>query len=125
VENVQITCYLAEAMFSFFSYLQFNDLEQYGSQLWYGWVLVYGATAFLALLSARRALPRPLYIGSAACAFVAAAIRFTSIDWNARIFYNETNPAGNETGGLMIVGFWFAFLALRLGGGSARSAVSR
>ncbi len=120
-----IACYLAAAIFSLFTYWQFNDLEQYGTRFWYAWVLAYGATALVALLSARRALPRPLYIGSAACAFVAAAIRFTSIDWNARIFYNETNPAGNETGGLVIVGFWFALLALRLGGGSARSGVNR
>jgi hypothetical protein len=122
---VQVACYLAAAIFSLFTYWQFNDLEQYGTQFWYAWVLAYGATALIALLSARRDLPRPLYIGSAACAFVAAAIRFTSIDWNAKIFYNETNPAGNETGGLMIVGFWFAFLALRPGGGSTGSAVSR
>lgn len=122
---MQVACYLAAAIFSLFTYWQFNDLEQYGTQFWYAWVLAYGATALVALLSARRDLPRPLYIGSAACAFVAAAIRFTSIDWNAKIFYNETNPAGNETGGLMIVSFWFAFLALRSGGGSAGSAVSR
>jgi hypothetical protein len=122
---VQVACYLAAAIFSLFTYWQFNDLEQYGTQFWYAWVLAYGATALVALLSARRDLPRPLYIGSAACAFVAAVIRFTSIDWNGKIFYNETNPAGNETGGLMIVSFWFAFLALRPGGGSAGSAVSR
>ncbi len=110
---MQLACYLAAALFSLFSYLQFNDLEQYGTQLWYGWVLVYGATALVALLSARRVLPRPLYIGSAACAFVAAAVRLTSVDWNASIFYNEANPAGNEAGGLVVVGLWFAFLALR------------
>ena len=110
---MQIACYLAAALFSLFSYLQFNDLEQYGTQFWYGWVLAYGATALIALLSAHRVLPRSLYIASTACAFVAAAIRSTSIDWKAGILYNEANPAGNETGGLLFVGLWFAFLALR------------
>ena len=110
---VQIACYLATAVFCVFSYLQLNDLDQYGTQLWYGWVLVYAATALVALISALRVLPRPLYIGSAGCALLAAAIRSTSIDWDAGILYNEANPAGNETFGLLIVGLWFTFLALR------------
>ena len=110
---MQIACYVAAAVFGLFTYLQFNDLEQYGTQYWIAWVLAYGGTAAIALISATRALPRPVYISSALLAIVAAAIRVSSIDWNADIFNNESNPAGNEAGGLLIVGLWFAFLALR------------
>ncbi|MBW2697674.1 MAG: hypothetical protein JRE70_14440 [Deltaproteobacteria bacterium] len=109
---MQVACYLATAIFGLFTYWQFNDLEQYGTQFWYGWVLAYGATAGVALISARRPLPRELHIGCATAAFIAAAVRMRSIEWEKTIFYNETNPAGNETGGLLIVGVWFAFLAL-------------
>jgi hypothetical protein len=110
---MQITCYLAAAVFSLFTYWQFNDLEQYGTRFWYGWVVAYGATALIAAVSARRAFPRVLYLGCAALAFVATAIRVRSIDWSGTIFYNEANPAGNETGGLLIVGLWFTFLAIK------------
>jgi hypothetical protein len=53
-ELMQIACYLATAIFGLFTYWQFDDLEQYGTQFWYGWVLAYGATALVALISARR-----------------------------------------------------------------------
>jgi hypothetical protein len=48
--------------------LQFNDLEQYGTELWIGWVLAYGVTAIVSLISAWGDLPRPLYIAGAALA---------------------------------------------------------
>ena len=112
---MRIACYLAAVVFGLFSYLQLNDLEQYGTRYWAGWVVTYGGTALVALVSAHRPLPRALYVGSAGCALLAAVIRSTSIDWNAGILYNEANPAGNETSGLVIVGLWFAILALRRG----------
>ncbi len=109
---MQVVCYLATAVFALFTYWQFNDLEQYGTRFWYGWVAVYGVTALIALVSARHELPRALHLSLAAAAFVAAMVRSTSIEWGGTILYNETNPAGNETGGLAIVGLWFVFLAM-------------
>ncbi len=103
---------MAAAVFSLFSYLQFNDFEQYGTSLWYAWALAYGATATLALISAWHALPRVPNIGCAAAALVAAVIRAFAIDWSTAILYNEGNPAGNEASGLIIVALWFAFLAI-------------
>ena len=110
---VRKSCLVAAGVFGLFTYWQFNDLEQYGTQFWYGWVLTYGATALASLVSAWRSLPRALCGASALAALIAAAIRFGSIEWDTKILYNESNPAGNETGGLVIVGLWFAFLAAR------------
>lgn len=118
---MEIACYLAAAVFALFSYWQFNDLEQYGTTLWPLWVLAYGGVAIVSLVSARRALPRALYGAGALVAFVAAAIRSTDIEWHAEIFYNEQNPAGNETGGLLIVAVWLGWLALRVGGSAMRA----
>ncbi|MBW2362877.1 MAG: hypothetical protein JRG84_18415 [Deltaproteobacteria bacterium] len=108
-----IACYLATAVFAQFTYWQFNDLEQYGTQFWYGWVAAYGSVALVSLISARRALPRALYLAGAGTAFAASIVRMRSIEWGGTIFYNETNPAGNETGGLAIVGLWLSLLAIR------------
>ena len=107
---MRIACLLAAAVFCLFTYWQLNDLEQYGTRLWYGWVLAYGAVAVISLVSAQRPLPAPGLLAGAGLALVASLIRATAIEWDAKIFYNESNPAGNETGGLMIVAIWLGFL---------------
>ncbi len=106
-------CLVATGLFSLFAYWQLNDLEQYGTQLWLGWFLLYGATAAVSLVSARRLLRWSSYAGGTVAVLAAAAIRVTAIEWDQPIFSNETNPAGNETGGLLIVAAWLALLAQR------------
>jgi hypothetical protein len=111
---MRATCLFAASVFSLFTYWQLNDLEQYGTRLWYGWVLIYGLVALISLVSWWRPLPRLLYVGGAGTALLGAAIRLPAIQWSSTIFYNESNPAGNETGGLLVVAIWLALLAWHL-----------
>ena len=55
---------------------------------------------------------------STGAALVAAAAvwRSLSIEWDKTVLYNETNPAGNESGGLLLVAAWLGFLAWRAAG---------
>jgi hypothetical protein len=104
--------YLVVAIvFSLFCYWQFNDFEQYGTALWYIWALTYGGAAALSLLACWRYLPTPLYIALATITLAVAILRATDIQWGQVILYNEHNPAGNETGGLLIVASWLLLLA--------------
>lgn len=102
----------ATAIFLLFAYWQFNDLEQYNTSLWYGWVVPYAVTALLSLGAAFRPLPRAVYLVLAIFATIGALIRASAINWDASVLYNETNPAGNEAGGLLVVGLWLFYLAL-------------
>ena len=108
---MKYACFFAAAVFSLFTYWQFNDFEQYGTELWYGWVILYGVTAILSVGAIFRPLSRLSYITLGLLAITGALVRATSISWNEPIFYNEANPAGNEAGGLLIVGLWLIFLA--------------
>jgi len=109
--GIRIACLLAAVVFTQFTAWQFNDLEQYGTRLWFGWVLAYGSVAVVSLITAWRALPPSLYAFCAAAAGAAAIVRATAIEWDGPILYNPSNPAGNETGGLLIVAIWLAVLA--------------
>ncbi len=108
---MKYACFFAAVVFTLFTYWQFNDFEQYGTELWYGWVVLYGVTALLSLGAVFRPLSRMNYIILGVLAIVGALIRATSINWDAPIFYNESNPAGNESGGLLVVGLWLIILA--------------
>ena len=108
---MRYACFFAAAVFTLFTYWQFNDFEQYGTELWYGWVGLYGVTALLSLGAAFRPLSRASYMILGLLAIVGALIRATSINWDEPIFYNEANPAGNESGGLLVVGLWLIVLA--------------
>jgi hypothetical protein len=111
---MKIACLTMAVFLALFTYWQFNDLEQYGTALWPGWVITYGGACLLSLFSAFRPLPRALYGGLSAAAFVAAVIRVQDIEWDKTVLYNESNPSGNESGGLLILGIWFLVLALKL-----------
>ena len=108
--RVKIACLVAGVLFSLFAYWQLNDLGQYGTVLWQGWVLLYGFTALLSFWTFRRDAPRWIYAALAIGCVANALYRFTAIQWGGKILYNENNPAGNETGGLIIVALWAAFL---------------
>ena len=102
---------VALLVFAGFTALQFNDLEQYGTRLWFGWVVVYGGTAAISAVSFARPLATVVYAGWALVALAAALVRATSINWYGSILHDPSNPAGNETGGLLIVALWLAALA--------------
>ena len=108
---MKYACMVAAAVFALFTYWQFNDLEQYGTRWWFAWVALYGVTGVLSIGAISRPLPRGTYLTLSVLAVVGALIRATSISWGDRILYNPTNPAGNETGGLIVVGLWLAALA--------------
>jgi hypothetical protein len=108
---MRITCLVATVIFTLFTYLQFNDLNQYGTELWGGWVVLYGIVALVSLISAFQALPRWFYLVGALATLGAAVYRATDIEWEKSVLFNETNPSGNETGGLLIVALWLGFLA--------------
>lgn len=112
-DAMRSACLIAAGVFALFSYWQFNDLEEFGTRLWYGWALLYGATSGVSLFSARRLLPPAAYLSAAALAGLAAVWRSSEIAWQAGLLDNPTNPAGNETGGLLVVGLWLGFLAWR------------
>lgn len=99
-------------MFGFFSYWQLNDLGQYGTQWWQGWLLTYACTAVLCAVTLGRRLPRWTYLTGAGLALAHAGLRFLAIQPDKTILYNPSNPAGNETGGLLIVCLWLVGIAL-------------
>ncbi len=98
-------------MFSFFAYLQLNDLAQYGTQWWHGWLLTYAITALICLITCFTPLPRALYWIAAGLAIIHALVRATAIQPENKILYNPDNPAGNETGGLIVVCIWLVILS--------------
>jgi len=101
-------------MFSFFAYWQLNDLAQYGTQWWQGWFLTYALTALLCLLSIFLKFPKWLYWSAAAVAIIHALIRAIAIQPENKILYNPENPAGNETGGLIVVCIWLIVISFSI-----------
>jgi len=94
------------ALFAAFSYFQFNDAVQFGTiqPLVVLWIFLYGFTSTTTFCTA---------LGKGALIFILSAVgRALYIDWShSLIFCHETNPAANETGGLILLGCWHLFLA--------------
>jgi hypothetical protein len=107
---MKIACILAAVVLGVFTLWQFNDLSQYGTSLWQGWVLIYGAAALVSLISAFKALPTWFYLVAAVAFCAHAILRGIHIQPERTILFNEDNPAGNETGGLILLTAWFGFL---------------
>jgi len=108
---MRTTCFVVFALFALFTYFQFNDLDQYETRLWFLWVALYAITSGFSLVSAFYPLPRLIYSSLAFITIMGSVYRAFDISSGQPVFYNENNPAGNEAGGLMLVGLWFAFLA--------------
>jgi len=110
---MNIACAVAAVLFGLFTFLQFNDGSQYkttdGGVV--GWVSLYSLTALISLLTIFRPLPRMVYLAAALLIGALGLLRVTAIQWIDTILYNESNPAGNESGGLFIVALWIGFLA--------------
>lgn len=109
-------------LFATFCSLQFNDtsqFEKYGSSqsTTILWILGYGLMAGVCLTHFFITLPRCLTLFIAALSFILAAARATGIDWSQPLLCITSppgsttyHPAGNETGGLLIVAIWMLFL---------------
>lgn len=106
-------------LFATFSSVQSNDVSQYGTALWLTdfWLIGYGALAFLCLYNAIRPLPPKVFLTLAGITFALAIFRGSQIDWSQPLFcfiapeeFAKRNPAGNETGGLIIVTLWLMLL---------------
>lgn len=112
--RTRTTCLLAAAVFSLFTYWQFNDLDQYGTEWWEGWVMLYGLVALASLVTAFRPLPFFVYVVASLALFVAAVVRILDIEWEKGVFFNEANPAGNESGGFLVTAVWLGWMAFRV-----------
>lgn len=108
---LRVICVVAIIVFGLFTFWQFNDLDQYGTKWWQGWVLFYLVAAAAAIVALFKHLPVWVYVLGAVGSLGAAIYRSMSIEWGNTVLYNEQNPAGNESGGLLIVAIWFAYLA--------------
>ena len=108
---MRIACIILAVLFVLFTYWQFNDLEQYNTEWWQGWVLTYALCAVVSAISFWKALPRWFYAAVAIISLLIAAYWSLGIEWHKTVLYNETNPSGNESGGLLIIALWFGILA--------------
>lgn len=108
---MRYVCLFMGLLFCLFTYWQFNDLTQYNTELWYGWVIAYALCALISVISFWKVLPRGLYVGACLLALGAAAFRSLSIEWAKTVLYNESNPSGNESGGLLVIAIWMGILA--------------
>ena len=104
-------CLVMFVVFALFAYFQRNDLDEYNTQLWYVWVVIYGVCSVISLLSYFRALPRGFYFSFAIASLIASLVRASAISPGQNILFNEANPAGNEAGGFLVVALWFGVLA--------------
>lgn len=102
-------------LFAMFSSLQGNDVGQYGTAQWltYAWLIGYGILAFLCLYNAIRPLKPKLFLTLAGITSALALFRGSQIDWSEPLFcfiapeeFAKRYPAGNETGGLIIMTLW-------------------
>lgn len=98
-------------VFAQFAYFQRNDLDEFNTQLWYVWVVIYAACSIVSLTSYFIALPRRFYISFCLSSLAASLIRLGDLTSGQEVFMNKDNPAGNEAGGLMIMAIWFGLLA--------------
>ena len=106
-------------LFALFSSAQANDVSQYGTAAWLTdtWLIGYGALSLICLYNALRPLPAKTFLALAAVTFALALLRGSQIDWEKPLFcftapkeFAERNPAGNETGGLIVMTLWLLTL---------------
>ncbi len=107
---MKIACGLFTILFGLFCYWQLNDLTQYNTKLWYGWVAFYASASLISLIQIFKFLPRSFFASIALLTLAAAIYRSLSIEWGKTVLYNHNNPAGNESGGILIVSLWMGFL---------------
>lgn len=106
-------------LFAMFSSFQANDVSQYGTAHWLTdtWLIGYALLSFICLYNAIRPLPPKFFLTLATITFALALFRGSQIDWSQPLFcfiapeeFAKRNPAGNETGGLIIMTLWLLLL---------------
>lgn len=123
---MKTTCYIASALFLLFAYWQINDARQYGNHDNWFWLLIYCAVALASFLHARRPLPRWALTAGAGFALGSCLFRMQdplgNFDWmtlfRATAIPSQMNASiqqPNESGGLLLVAAWMAFLAWESG----------
>jgi len=106
-------------LFGLFSSFQANDVSQYGTAGWLTdtWLIGYALLALLCFYNAFRPIPSRYFLALSILTFGLAVFRATQIDWDNPLFcftapkeFAERNPAGNETGGLVIMTLWLLLM---------------
>ena len=106
-------------LFGFFASLQTNDVTQYGTAAWLmeAWLIGCARLAILCFYNGFRPLPSRYLLALAILGFGLAVFRGTQIDFSQPLFcfiapeeFAKRNPAGNETGGLVIVTLWLLLM---------------
>jgi len=117
--SLVVVSILGFLLFGMFSSLQTNDVTQYGTAVWLmdAWLIGYAILAILCFYNAFRPLPSRYFLALSILTFGMAVIRATQIDWSQPLFcfiapeeFAKRNPAGNETGGLVIVTLWLVLM---------------
>ena len=106
-------------LFAVFASVQTNDVSQYGTAGWLTdtWLIGYSILSIFCLYNALRPLPSKIFLVLAIITFTLAIFRGSQINWNNPLLcitapkdFAERNPAGNETGGLIIITIWLLLL---------------
>ncbi|GAA5496271.1 Transmembrane family 220, helix [Rubritalea squalenifaciens DSM 18772] len=116
--------YTMTGLFLLFTYWQLNDATQYHNHDNWFWIVYYLCAAVLTFLEARKEQPTAVYTGMIGFSVGAALFRMQdgvgNFDFSTPLRataipsqMNATIQAPNETGGLLLVGAWFIFLAIR------------
>lgn len=117
----KVVSILGFLLFAMFSSLQGNDVGQYGTAQWltYAWIIGYGALAFICLYNALHPIKPRVFQILAGVTFALALFRASQIDWNQPLFcfiapeeFAKRYPAGNETGGLIIMTLWLLLVCM-------------
>ncbi len=115
-----ITSILGAAIFAAFASLQTNDVTQYHTANWLQqtWLFGYAVLTLLFLLNAFKPLPYKVFYTLGFIALALTIFRGSQIRWDLPLicFLSPDdpayqNPAGNETGGLLIVTAWSFLVA--------------
>ncbi len=106
-------------LFGMFSSFQTNDVTQYGTAAWLmdAWLIGYAILAIICFYNVFRPLPSRYFLALSILTFGLAVFRATQINWNEPLFcfiapeeFAKRNPAGNETGGLVIMTLWLLLM---------------
>mgnify|MGYP000159156064 CR=1 FL=1 len=116
----KIISILGAALFVAFASLQTNDVTQYHTASWLQqtWLLGYAVLALLFLYNAFKHVPAKTFYVLGVITLALTLFRGSQINWDLPLFCVLSpddpayqNPAGNETGGLLIVTAWTFLVA--------------
>lgn len=116
----KIVSVVGAVLFGLFTSVQFNDVTQYDTAQWLTicWVIGYAIMTVLCIAALlKKPLPSKGFLYLALFVYALAIFRFTHIDWNEPLFCilspegdTKGNPAGNETGGLLILAIYLTLM---------------